>query len=140
MHIKTSLPTLALATALFIGGPLFAQHDHAERAAKPQAAPAAGKLLKVTEKDEAWAAKVRQAYPLDVCVASDEKLGAMGKSPEYIYRVKGQPDRLVIFCCDGCEEDFLKEPAKYLAKLDAAAKNKGPAGKSGGVKREHNHE
>jgi hypothetical protein len=25
----------------------------------------------------------------------------MGKSPEYIYREEGNPDRLVVFCCDG---------------------------------------
>ncbi len=48
----------------------------------------------------------------------------MGKSPEYVYRVSGQPDRLVIFCCEGCEDDFLKTPAKFTAKLDAAAKAK----------------
>ena len=30
-------------------------------------------------------------------------------------------DRLLIFCCDGCEEDFMKDTAKYLAVLDAAA-------------------
>lgn len=54
----------------------------------------------------------------------------MGKSLEYIYRVDGKPDRLLVFCCDGCEEDFMKEPAKYLAKLDAAAKSKGGAPKS----------
>lgn len=48
----------------------------------------------------------------------------MGKSPEYIYRVDGKADRLLVFCCDGCEDDFMKEPTKYLAKLDAAAKQK----------------
>jgi hypothetical protein len=53
----------------------------------------------------------------------------MGKSPEYIYRVDGKPDRLLIFCCDGCEEDFMKDTAKYLAVLDAAAKNKATATK-----------
>ena len=32
-----------------------------------------------------------------------------------------QPDRLVRFCCDGCPDDFMKDPAKYLKQLDAAA-------------------
>ena len=59
------------------------------------------------------------------CVTSGDKLGSMGKSPEYIYRVDGKPDRLLVFCCDGCEKDFMKEPAKYLAKIDAAAKVRG---------------
>jgi hypothetical protein len=85
-----------------------------------------GKLVRVTEKEANWAASARKSYPLDVCVVSDEKLGSMGDSPEYIYRVEGQPDRLVIFCCEGCEEDFNADPAAHLAKLDGA-KSKKPA-------------
>lgn len=46
-----------------------------------------------------------------------------------IYRVDGKADRLLVFCCDGCEDDFMKEPAKYLAVLDAAAKKKATATK-----------
>jgi YHS domain-containing protein len=85
-------------------------------------AKAAGTLTKVTKADAAWVAKARESYPLKVCVTSDEKLGSMGDNAEYIYREKGKPDRLVMFCCEGCEEDFLKNPPKYLAKIDAAAK------------------
>ena len=118
---QTSLARiLVISGALLIGAPIFAQQDDAHHGATPTATAKAGKLIPVTEKDAAWAAKARKEYPLDVCVTSDEKLGSMGKSPEYIYRVAGQPDRLVVFCCEGCEEDFLKEPAKYLAKIDAA--------------------
>lgn len=102
------------------------------------AAAPAGKLTRVTEKDAAWAAKARQAYPLDVCLTSDEKLGSMGKSPEFIYRVAGQPDRLVIFCCEGCEDDFNQSPAKFVAKLDAAAKA-APAKKTGAPKEKDAH-
>ena len=120
-----------------VAAPLFAQQSHQHHAAKEAATTNAktGKLVPVTEKDAAWAAKARKEYPLDVCLTSDEKLGSMGKSPEYIYRVDGQPDRLVMFCCDGCEEDFLEEPAKYLAKLDAG-KN---AEAKGGAKADAEH-
>ncbi len=83
-----------------------------------------GTLAKLTEKDAAWAAKERAAYPMTVCLTSDEKLGSMGDNAEFIYREKGKPDRLIVFCCAGCEEDFMKDTAKYLAKLDAAAKQK----------------
>lgn len=101
-------------------------------AAQPAAAPAAGspapqkrgELIRVNEEHATWAAKERAAYPLDVCLTSDEKLGSMGKSPEYIYRVAGEADRLVVFCCAGCDEDFLKDPATHLAKLDAAKTKK----------------
>ena len=132
MNIKSFLPTFLASAALLVGAQLLAQTP-----------PTAGKLVRVTEKESAWAAKARQTYPLEVCVATDEKLGSMGKSPEYIYRVTGQPDRLVILCCDGCEEDFMKEPAKFTAKLDAAAKSKSaPAKKADAAKgkSEHKHE
>jgi hypothetical protein len=122
--MKSRLYSLILSGAFVLAVPAFAQS--AQQPAG-QASARSGKLVPVTEKDAAWAAKARKDYPLDVCLTSDEKLGSMGKSPEYIYRVDGQPDRLVVFCCDGCEEDFMKEPAKYLAKIDAA-KSKGKAG------------
>jgi hypothetical protein len=63
-------------------------------------------------------------YPLKSCVVSDEPLGSMGDAIKYTHREAGKPDRLVLFCCEGCIEDF---------KGDAAAKAKsGSAGKSGG--------
>lgn len=103
---------------------------------------ATGELVKPTDKEAAWLAKARKEYPLTVCLTSDEKLGSMGESAEFIYRVKGAPDRLVMFCCEGCQDDFVKEPAKYLAKLDAAAKAKKegaskPADKSGSGAHHH---
>ena len=135
MHIKSSLSLLAVTFGLIVAAPAFAQHDHAAASAKGQPDAKAGQLIKVTEKDAAWAAKERATYPLDVCVSSGEKLGSMGKAPEYIYRVDGKPDRLVVFCCGGCDEDFLKDPAKHLAKIDAA--KAGKAGGSGGAKDAH---
>jgi YHS domain-containing protein len=64
--------------------------------------------------DPASAAK---PYPLSTCIVSDEKLGEMGKPVMVDY--KGQQ---VGFCCKSCLGDFDKEPAKYLAKLQATAK------------------
>ncbi len=55
------------------------------------------------------AGKSVDAYPLTTCVVSGEALNDMGK-----------PDRLVMFCCKSCIGKFNKDPAKYLAKLDAA--------------------
>lgn len=115
---------LALSPVVAPAAPGSASSPTAQKAA-------AGTLIPVTEKDAAWAKQARRDYPLTVCVTSDEPLGSMGKSPEYIYRVAGQPDRLVVFCCEGCEEDFLKEPAKYLAKIDAAKTARQGAKKSG---------
>ena len=53
-------------------------------------------------------------YPLDTCIVSGEKLGSMGK-PHVIVR-DGQQ---VKFCCAGCEDDFNKEPEKFLKEIAA---------------------
>jgi hypothetical protein len=65
-------------------------------------------------------------YPLQICVVSDEKMDH-GEPYQYIHKEAGKPDRLVLLCCEGCVDDFKKEPAKYIAKLDAAAKAKSAA-------------
>ena len=122
-HLFVGLGALALCLST---GSAVAHDAHKKEKAKAAApAPAAkGTLHKLTDKDAAWAKKERAAYPLTVCLTSDEKLGSMGDNAEFIYREKGKPDRLLVFCCAGCEEDFMKEPAKFLAKLDAAAQQK----------------
>lgn len=64
------------------------------------------------------------AYPLTTCVVSGEPLGDMGKPVDYIHKEEGKPDRLVKFCCKMCGSSFKRNPAKYLAILDAAAAGK----------------
>lgn len=54
-------------------------------------------------------------YPLKTCIVSDEALGSMGDPIVLVH--EGQE---VKFCCDGCTDEFKKNPAKYLAKLPAA--------------------
>lgn len=56
-------------------------------------------------------------YPLTTCVVSGDKLDAMDERSAFEYE-----GREVQFCCDGCIDEFLEEPAKFLAKLPAAAK------------------
>jgi hypothetical protein len=123
---------LALAASLVAVAPSLAHEGHksAKNAVAPAAEEKTGQLVELTKEDEAWAAKARKEYPMDVCLTSDEKLGSMGDNVELIYREAGQPDRLLVFCCSGCEDDFREEPAKYLAKLDAAAKAKNQAAAS----------
>jgi YHS domain-containing protein len=53
-------------------------------------------------------------YPSTNCIVSDEKLGEMG--PPVMVDYKGQQ---VGFCCKSCIGDFNKDPARYLAKLQA---------------------
>lgn len=58
-------------------------------------------------------------YPLDTCIISGDKLGSMG-APHVIVH-NGQE---VKFCCSGCEDDFNKEPEKYLKEIAAKAEAK----------------
>ncbi len=106
---------LALALSLSFAPSLLAAEKHdkpADAAAKP------------TPAEAALIAKARASYPLKTCLVSDEPLGSMGEAMPYIHRVAGQPDRVVFLCCDGCIDDFKATPAKFLAKVDAAAKAK----------------
>ncbi len=68
-------------------------------------------------------ASTKESYPLTTCVVSGEPLdaGHAGGSFDYLHKEAGKPDRLVRFCCKACLKDFKKDPAKYLAKIDAAA-------------------
>lgn len=53
-------------------------------------------------------------YPMDTCPVGGP-LGSMGEPVNFIYM-----NRLVRFCCGGCEKSLVSEPAKYMAKLDKA--------------------
>ena len=57
-------------------------------------------------------------YPFVNCIVmDDEPLGSedMGEPVNRVYK-----NRLVRFCCKGCVRKFKKDPAAYIAKLDAA--------------------
>lgn len=56
-------------------------------------------------------------YPLTSCVVSGDKLDAMGERMAFEYQ-----GREVQFCCDGCIDEFLEDPAKFTGKLPAAPK------------------
>ncbi len=74
--------------------------------------------------DAAWIEAGKKDYPLESCPVSGEKLGSMGTPVDYLYGT-----RLVRLCCKGCVKEINKEPAAVLAKIDAAAAAKKPAGK-----------
>jgi YHS domain-containing protein len=60
---------------------------------------------------------VTKPYPLDICLVSDEKLGADPKMKTFVFTHEGQEIKL---CCKSCQKDFNKNPAKYLKKLEGA--------------------
>lgn len=78
--------------------------------------------------DNAIVKKQRKNYPLNTCVVAGGKLGEMGEPVEII-----AGNRLVRFCCNGCVAKFNKEPAKYIAMVDAAWKEKHADGEGHGL-------
>lgn len=71
----------------------------------------------IAELDEAVKNAQRAEYPLKTCLIAGEELGGMGEPTELVVG-----NRLVRFCCEGCEGEFLKNPGFHLAKLDEAWK------------------
>lgn len=66
--------------------------------------------------DQAVVAVQGKDYALKTCPVSKEELdGEMGKPVDMV--VGG---RLIRLCCAECEEDVLKAPVEYIAKVDAA--------------------
>lgn len=65
--------------------------------------------------DEVVVAQQREAYPLDTCVVSGEKLGSMGEPVEIVIG-----HRLIRLCCDGCVEKLEAKPATHLKTIDEA--------------------
>jgi hypothetical protein len=63
------------------------------------------------------AATKAKPYTLKTCAVSDEKLGDMGDP--YVFTHEGREIKL---CCKGCLQDFNKESAKYIKKIEAAEK------------------
>ena len=63
----------------------------------------------------AQAVKEAEAYPLDYCIVTGERLGGMGDAVVKVY-----DGREVRFCCGGCVKIFEKDKAKWTKKLDDA--------------------
>ncbi|MDQ3622216.1 MAG: hypothetical protein M3463_06975, partial [Verrucomicrobiota bacterium] len=61
-------------------------------------------------------------YPLDVCLVSNERLGAHGEPHVFVH-----DGREIKLCCAGCLNAFHKEPAKFIARLDRAVAGDGEA-------------
>ena len=101
MKATSALLVTALAAAVLVGCDK-----------KEPAAPKADAPKTEAPKAGADAKTAAKPYTLEVCIVSGEKLGSMGKP--FVFVHQGQEIKL---CCSGCEDDFKKEPTKYLAKL-----------------------
>lgn len=119
---------LALAVSLFVSVAAQAAGDsHDHTGGKHHDSPMMGGETSSSGDHAGWMAAAKEAYPLQTCVVSGDNLegGDMGGPVDYVYKQDGKPDRLVRFCCKSCVKDFKKDPAKYLAAIDAAVAKKG---------------
>ena len=130
MKLKILIPTALLALVL-PGSFTLAAENHAGHGANQKKA--------ATAADTELIAKARASYPLKTCLVSDEPLGGMGEPVAYVHHAEGKPDRVVFFCCAGCIDDFKAEPAKFLKKVDEAAKAKPAAATKTDRKTAHQH-
>ena len=129
MNLKTFVPTTLLAVSIALAAPAFAQSQLQPVAEKKATKPTESEII----------AKARETYPLKKCLVSDEDLGSMGDATPYVHHEAGKPDRVVFFCCEGCLDDFKKEPAKFLKKVDDAAADakKGKSKNAAAKKQDH---
>lgn len=68
----------------------------------------------------AWSAETKEPqkpkpYPLDTCIVSGQKLGAMGQPFVFVHA-----GRQIKLCCKGCLKAFNQAPAKYIKQLEEA--------------------
>ena len=115
MKMKTIfqlIPVTFIAGGLFLGcGGESHDHDHDHDGdGKPDHGP--GEHGTSAKGDD---------YALKTCLVSDEDLESMGGA--FVHKHEGVT---VKFCCEGCVEDFQKDPKKFLAKLEAAKKGEQP--------------
>jgi YHS domain-containing protein len=115
--VRRPMVVVAVITAAVIGLLL---SGCGEKQAQQQAAPASqaqsAPQSAQTKSQAQPAPQTAQAYPIDWCIVSGEKLGEMGPPVEYDYN-----GRQIKFCCGGCVKKFEADPAMYIAKLDSAA-------------------
>ncbi|MBC8326005.1 MAG: hypothetical protein H8E27_10310 [Verrucomicrobia subdivision 3 bacterium] len=107
------IPVTFVAAGLFLGCGEAHDHDHDhdhDGDGKPDHGPG-----------EHGASAKGDDYPLKTCLVSDEDLESMGGA--FVHKHEGVT---VKFCCEGCVEDFQKDPKKFLAKLEAAKKGELP--------------
>ena len=77
-------------------------------------------LANLTQAEEKKAPPAKP-YPLTTCIVTDEKLDADPAMKSFAFVHEGQEIKL---CCQSCQKDFNKSPAKYLKKLEKPATDK----------------
>ena len=116
MWMRTTLSVLCLSVATVIG---CSDGGGPAPSPKPAAPSSASTESKEDPKIEAALSELSEedrtlAKTQKFCAVNAKgRLGSMGKPVKIM--VEGQP---VFLCCDGCEEDALKNPQETLAKVE----------------------
>jgi len=105
MNSRLHLTIASLFLLSFAGAPAVAQHEHRD-ANQPKHHDEAAVTAKADQ-------RVGDPYALETCPTTGKKLGAMGDPVVKLY-----DGREVRFCCAGCPEQFEKDQAANLAKID----------------------
>lgn len=114
--IRHPLTPLAAVIALFIAGcaneaPTTSDGSQESAAAmEQQMAADAAAAAELSAEDQALVATQK------ICPVGGGELGSMGTPIKVMVG-----ERAVFVCCDHCREPLLKDPEKYLAKLDNPA-------------------
>ena len=75
-----------------------------------------GVAIPTTDAAEGKPTEKPKPYPLKTCIVGDDEVD----KDAVVFIYQGQEFK---FCCDGCQKDFDKAPAKFVKKLaDATAK------------------
>ena len=86
----------------------------------------------LVEVDAAIIEQQKADYPLNVCVVAGERLGSMGEPYDLVHN-----NRLVRFCCAGCDEQFYRHPEGHLEAIAAGKVYQGPATGGGPFGQQH---
>jgi hypothetical protein len=124
--IKDQLPLYPLKTSVVTGKDLPGkpyEFAYGNRLIRLGAESEKAEFLKNAKKhlahlDKAVVDAQGKNYPIKTCPVSKEEFGGdMGKPVDMV--VAG---RLIRLCCKGCKKDVEKDPAKFVAMVDAASK------------------
>ena len=113
MMVEAQKPRYPLDTDIVTGDPLGDEPIdivHNNRLVRFSSQMSAQKFFRdadgfLAKLDEAVIAAQVESYPIDTCVITGEKLDAMGDPIQIV-----AANRLVQFCCGGCEAKFWKDP------------------------------
>lgn len=121
--VAAQLPNYPLSTCLVTGKPLDSEPILHDQDGQLVALCCKGCVKKVVADPTKYLAiinkevidKQKSDYPFDTCLVMDGEPLVEDEVVDHVYQ-----SRLFRFCCEGCVDGFVEDPAAYQAKVDAA--------------------